>query len=366
MVSNDLDRILARAGGHEKLSREEILFLLKLRREEEVNALFEAARQLRFRHFGNKIFLYGFLYISTYCRNNCLFCFYRARNRDSLRYRKTEQEVLDAAICLAESGVHLIDLTMGEDPDYFHNGKWGFDRLLRLVESVKAASGLPIMVSPGVLPEKVLEELARLGATWYACYQETHCRSLFKKLRPAQSFDKRMNTKRLAHRFGLLNEEGVLAGVGEVPDDMVDSIEAMDSLAADQVRAMNFVPQKGTPMEIFFSNDPRRELVYIAVLRLVFPERLIPATLDVAGLAGLEDRLNAGANVVTSLVPPGQGLAGVAQSSLDIDDARRSYSSVISVLEKCSLKAASVGDYLSWIRNRQKMIRKNRFLEQVC
>ena len=96
-----------------------------------------------------------------------------------------------------------------------------------------------------------------------------------------------------------------------------------------------------------------RELLIIAVLRLVFPDRLIPATLDVAGLAGLHSRLAAGANVVTSLVPPGFGLAGVAQSSLDIDEAKRTAGSIFPELEKLGLRAASSEDYIAWVENRR-------------
>jgi methylornithine synthase len=77
-------------------------------------------------------------------------------------------------------------------------------------------------------------------------------------------------------------------------------------------------------------------------MRLVFPGKLIPATLDVEGLAGLKQRLEAGANVVTSIVPPHQGLVGVAQSLLDIDDARRNTASVLSVLEDCGLRPQPV------------------------
>lgn len=49
-------------------------------------------------------------------------------------------------------------------------------------------------------------------------------------------------------------------------------------------------------------------------MRLLFPDKLIPASLDVDGISGLELRLMAGANVVTSIIPPNEGLAGVAQS----------------------------------------------------
>jgi methylornithine synthase len=137
---------------------------------------------------------------------------------------------------------------------------------------------------------------------------------------------------------------------------MAESIKVMDSLQADQVRAMNFVPRKGTPMEHDSMDDPLREMVYIAVMRLALPDRLIPASLDVAGLGGLEKRLAAGANVVTSLVPPERGLAGVAQSYLDIDDNKRSIASVLSVMAHCGLRAASQTDYTDWTSKRRKII----------
>jgi methylornithine synthase len=137
---------------------------------------------------------------------------------------------------------------------------------------------------------------------------------------------------------------------------MAESIIVMDSLKADQVRAMNFVPRKGTPMERDITDDPLREMVCIAVMRLTLPDRLIPASLDVDGLSGLEKRLAAGANVVTSLVPPDRGLAGVAQSYLDIDENKRSIASVLSVLANCGLRAASKNDYTTWMSRRRKAI----------
>ncbi len=352
VIYYSIENILAKALRLEKLSKEEIILLLQTRQENQVQALFKAACEMRAKYFGAKIFIYGFLYISTFCRNDCRFCFYRSGNKNSLRYRKNDEEIITSARRLADSGVHLIDLTMGEDPYYFSHGQEGFDRLIRLVERVKKAVGLPLMVSPGVVSQPLFEELAKAGASWYACYQETHNPLLFNKLRPGQSYEERLQTKRLAHRFGLLTEEGVLAGVGESPEDMADSLTAMDSLDADQVRAMNFIPRAGTPMANIIIDDPLREPVYIAAMRLALPGRLIPASLDVAGLPGLRNRLAAGADVITSLVPPQQGLLGVAHSHLDIEENRRSIAGIIPVLEECGLQAASSADYRAWMENR--------------
>ncbi|OQY06790.1 MAG: methylornithine synthase PylB [Desulfobacteraceae bacterium 4572_123] len=354
--NSKLKTIIDKAEDGRFLSKTEITFLLGLKAPEDVGVLFKTARNLRKRFFGDKIFLYGFLYISTYCRNNCRFCYYRNSNSDSLRYRKSADEIIDAACHLADSGVHLIDLTMGEDPHFFHRGKPGFNELSELVAAVKAKTGLPVMISPGVIPDHAMEELGRADVDWFACYQETHSIALFKKLRIGQSYEDRLNTKYLAHGSGILTEEGLLCGIGESDSDVADSFAAIRDLDVDQTRVMNFVPQQGTPLEGTLPPDPMREFMIMAVMRLLFPDRCIPASLDVDGLDGLKQRLDAGANVVTSLVPPGQGLAGVAQNSLDIEDARRTMSGVLPILAKNGLQPASRKEYTDWVRQRREIV----------
>ena len=349
-----LETILSKPRRNEPITHEDLLILLNLCRSEQLDALFRTAIELRNQYFGHKIFFYGFLYTSTFCRNNCRFCYYRRSNSYIQRYRKELPEIVAAATQMSSSGAHLIDLTMGEDPALFNGDGGGFDRLIELVQAVRQATGLPIMVSPGVIPENVLPRLVKAGADWYACYQETHKKQLFNQLRPGQDFNLRLDTKQKAHDIGMLIEEGLLCGVGETPIDVARSLKVMQQLDADQVRVMKFVPQPGTPMENGSSPDSHKEMKIIAIMRLVFPDRLIPASLDVDGLAGLKQRLDAGANVVTSIVPPGSGLTGVAQHSLDIEDGRRTIASVLNVLEDCALRPASQTDYLDWIKHRQK------------
>lgn len=353
-----LDSILKKALEEEPLTRGEVLYLLTPRGGEEQERIYEVARRLRERYFSNEIFLYGFVYFSTWCRNHCTFCFYRAPNTLCERYRKTDEEILDTAIRLAESGVHLLDLTMGEDPACYEGGE-GFDRLLRLVKKAKKETGLPIMVSWGITPDSVLERLPEAGADWFACYQETHNPDLFRKLRLNQDYQRRLEVKIQAKRLGMLIEEGILSGVGESLDDVVDSIEAMKAMEAHQVRVMNFVSQKGTPMAYFSSPHPERENRIIAILRLLLPHRLIPASLDVYGIDGLKGKLRAGANVVTSLILPSSELRGVAQSTLGICEGLRSAKAVIPVLTELGLRKASLEEYISWVKHEKERLMSN-------
>ena len=348
----ELGRILEKARQRVALSRSDMEWILGLSEPDTIQDVFKAARKLREDCFGNRVFLYGFVYFSTYCGNDCNFCLYRKNNSRAVRYRKSPVQIVEACERLAESGIHLIDLTMGEDPEIFQAGDQGSERLLQTIRSVKQNTDLPVMVSAGVLPEAVLGELAEAGAVWYACYQETHNRALYKELRPGQDYNIRINSKRKAKELGLLIEEGLLLGAGESTADIVDSISVMRELRADQVRVMGFVPQKGTPMEHFPSPPPLKELLVIALLRLAFPDCLIPASLDVGGHAELGQKLAAGANVVTSLIPPGQGLAGVAQCVLDIEEGRRSVAGIQSILGENGLETASSQEYRAWLNQR--------------
>ena len=348
-----LQATLLKAQEGATLSSRNIIDLLSIEDRQETRMLFETARNVRRHHFGNRIFLYGFLYTSTYCRNDCSFCFFRSSNTDSTRYRKSKPDILSAARRLAASGVHLIDLTMGEDPLLFNDRGKGFEQFLDLVVSLKKDTGLPLMISAGVMTAPQLKLLAKAGVSWYACYQETHSRRLFAKLRPGQSFDVRMASKRNAHSHGLLIEEGLLCGVNETLEDLAHSLAAMRELGADQIRAMTFIPQPGTPMSTLTPQGPHRETILIAVMRLLFPDILIPASLDLESIHGLRERLNAGANVVTSIVPPGEGLAGVARQSLGIEDGQRTVRAVAGILTDCGLKIAGREEYGNWMAGRK-------------
>lgn len=352
LTTMKLDKILENATKEVPLRREELLFLLGLSDEDSLSKVFETARLLRTRYFNDKVFIYGFVYFSTYCRNECAFCLYRKSNKTLKRYRKTDTEIMETALSLVESGVHLLDLTMGEDPFYFDNKESGFEHLIKVVKGIKNSTDIPIMISAGVVPEQVLREFKEAGVEWYATYQETHNPDLYRKLRLGQSYDERMDRKKLAQKMGFLIEEGLLTGVGDTDDDLVNSLEVMKDFRSDQLRVMSFVPQKDTPMQHFPPVHRLKELLVIAIMRIVFPDCLIPASLDVDGLSGLVGRLNAGANVVTSVIPPKSGMAGVSNQSLDIEDGNRSVNKILPILRENGLRTASREEYEEWIQQR--------------
>jgi methylornithine synthase len=349
-----LEYILGKSLEGRELEEEEVLFLLEQKEKVTLDRIFETARKLRERYFGTKVFLYSFVYFSTYCKNNCSFCYFRNSNDMPPRYRKSVDEIVSTAMKMKAAGIHLIDLTMGEDPYFIDHP----ERLTEIVRRVKEETKLPIMISPGVLADEVIDELIRAGADWYALYQETHNRVLFGKLRAGQDYQARLHAKEYAKKQGMLVEEGLLTGVGNQLAEYVKSFEYMKRLGASQVRTMTFIPQKGSPMGECEQGSFLSELLNIAVMRLIFPKLLIPASLDVDGLRGLEERLNAGANVITSIIPPKEGYAGVANAVYDIDEGHRTIEGIQESIHKCGLRSATAEEYENWLQSRQNETRR--------
>ncbi|MDR2302245.1 MAG: methylornithine synthase PylB [Deltaproteobacteria bacterium] len=345
---------------------EDLAFILSLTPKDAKLAemVFYAARIKRHSLFKNKIALYGFVYLSTHCHNNCSFCNYRASNHALKRYRKSPSEILEVASELTESGVHLVDLTLGEDEHYL-NGK-GFEQLLKIIDTISSRYRAPVMISPGVLDLSRLKEAKAAGASWYALYQETFNRTLFRELRPDQNFSKRLHAKRLARDVGFHTEDGILVGVGASTADLVYSVLSMTQGDNLQMRAMAYVPVPGG-----LAPDPNvdpswQELLVIACVRLISPHAFIPASLDVDGLAGLGRRLNAGANVVTSIVPPSKGFCGVASMDLDIDNSNRSVKTVTETLREFDLEPFNHESYSNsyHVYYRREAIEANKFFSR--
>ncbi len=247
----ELPLILSRLAQGVVIERREIKTLLGLSRPDDIFLLFRTARMIRHRHFKNQIFLYGFLYFSTFCRNNYSFLQYQKANTSFDSYRKDKSEILKAAREMADSGVHLVDIIMGEDPEFYLSGDNEFQGIIEMVSAVKKETGLQVMISP------------------------------------------------------------------ETP------------------------------------RGNMRELIVIAVMRLLFPNRLISAYLDVDGMDALKARLDAGANVITYIVPPEKEPTGPAKDSLDIEDAGRIHDNILPILNSCGLEIAEKAFYSSWLNTRR-------------
>ena len=86
---NIIDRIKERRD----ITREELELILTTDNAASVEYLRQAARGVADEVYGNKIFMRGLIELSSYCKNDCLYCGLRRSNKEAVRYRLTEEEI---------------------------------------------------------------------------------------------------------------------------------------------------------------------------------------------------------------------------------------------------------------------------------
>lgn len=340
MDQRDLENYAEQIIAGSEVSDEKLREMLQISDPDEMEKLHYVARHIRDNFFGNKVFMYSFVYFSTHCKNNCAFCYYNRENEID-RYRLTLEDIKKICQVLKTEEIHMVDLTMGEDP-FFHNEP---ERLVELVRTVKEEVGKPIMVSPGVVDNETLGLLKDSGANFLALYQETYDKELYGKLRVEQSFEERINSRNHAKRIGYCVEDGILTAVEPDIESTLISLRGLGTSNPDMVRVMTFLPQKGTPLEGKGVEGSEAELKMISILRLMYPNLLIPASLDLEGIDGMVHRLNSGANVVTSIISSNSALEGVVNYDREHAERDRDVKSVIARLKSMGMEPARQSDF---------------------
>ena len=74
------------------LKKEEWVFLLGHRTEEDAEYLFSCARKQQQKYFGNCVYTRGLIEFTNICRNDCYYCGIRRDNEKADRYRLSAKE----------------------------------------------------------------------------------------------------------------------------------------------------------------------------------------------------------------------------------------------------------------------------------
>ena len=80
-----------------RLSESEYADLIRNRDDEAADLLKNLATGKRKTVFSDTVYIRGLIELSSYCKNNCLYCGIRRDNAGAQRYRLTKEEILDCA-----------------------------------------------------------------------------------------------------------------------------------------------------------------------------------------------------------------------------------------------------------------------------
>jgi 2-iminoacetate synthase len=164
-----------------RLNPDETAMLLNTEDPELLAEIFEGARTLKERIYGNRIVLFAPLYIGNHCINDCVYCGFRVSNTDEVRRTLSLDELEDEVRSLVKKGHKRLILVYGEHPDY--DAKFIHDTVER-VYSVKEGNGEIRRVNINAAPLDVegykLVKSAGIGT--YQIFQETYHWDTYKQL----------------------------------------------------------------------------------------------------------------------------------------------------------------------------------------
>lgn len=284
------------------LSSSEIERLLTTSDPLAVDELYAEACRLRDEVYGRRVFMRGLIEITSHCRNNCLYCGLR-RDVQCRRYRLSEEQILDCCRIGHELGFRTFVLQGGEDA-WFTD-----DRVCHIVSSIR--SRFPDCAITLSLGERGRESFARLrqaGADRYLLRHETADPAHYAILHPAEmSFDHRMQCLHDLRDLGFQVGAGFMVGSpGQSVATLLKDLEFIDRFRPEMVGIGPFIPAAGTPFEGRPAGSVELTLRLLALIRIIHPHVLLPATSALGTLhpQGRERAIRAGANVVMPNLSP--------------------------------------------------------------
>lgn len=284
------------------LSDEQLLYLLDHMDEEHRDYLIEKAHETRMQVYGDRVFMRGLIEFTNYCKCNCSYCGIRAANTGAERYRLSIEEVLQCCETGYKLGYRTYVLQGGEDP-YFTD-----DRLVEMITAIKGQyPEVALTLSVGERSRESYEKIYAAGADRYLLRHETASKELYESLHPNMSFENRMACLRNLKEIGFQVGAGFMTGLpGQKHKHLVEDLRFLKNLNPHMIGIGPFIPHHDTPLKGETGGSVELTVTLLAIVRLLIPEVLLPATTALGSLDGLgrEKGIKAGANVVMPNLSP--------------------------------------------------------------
>jgi biotin synthase len=241
----------------------------------ELLAVLDAAWRIRHHHFGNEVMMnYLVNAKSGICPEDCHYCSQSKVSTAGIdRYpRLSGEEILHRVERGVELGAGTCCIVMsGRGP-----GEKDIQRVADAARAVKERHpDLRLCACLGLLDPAQGEILRAAGVDRYNHNVNTS-ESRYAEICSTHTYFERMETIRASKQAGLSPCSGVIAGMGETDEDLIDAAFALRDIGADSIPVNFLVSIDGTPLgghdpEI----SPRRGLKILAMFRLVCPDREI-------------------------------------------------------------------------------------------
>ncbi len=284
-------------------TREQLIFLLKNITGAEREELRQAAQQTAQAVFGNKIYIRGLVEISSICKRDCRYCGLRRSNPNAVRYRLAPEQILSCCEKGYALGFRTFVLQGGEDGFFTDEIVCGIVREIK-----RRCPDCAVTLSLGERGDESFRRLYAAGADRYLLRHETADLAHYAKLHP----DSMSGAERQRQLF-VLKQTGFQTGAGfmvgspyQTAENLADDLLFLKKLQPQMCGIGPFIPHKDTEFRDFSQGSLELTLTLLAVIRLMHPRILLPATTALGTIhpQGRELGILHGANVVMPNLSP--------------------------------------------------------------
>jgi biotin synthase len=276
----------------------EILLQALLLEGEDQKALFDLARARRESCFPrNEVEVRSVVEISNICVQACHYCA-MAKGNSQPKYLVKKDDFVEIVSHLYECGRRVILVQSGEN----HSQNF-VDHVERCVRGCLAKfPDIEFILCLGNLSDAQYRQLKDAGAARYILKFETANPRLYNQLKPTDTLEERTacleNLIALGYKVGSGNMVGL---PGQSLNDVADDILFAGKFDLAMVSSTVFIPGHDTKLHDAAPGNADWALNTIALLRILYPDNLIPATSPFERLkkGGQLLSLMAGANTVT-------------------------------------------------------------------
>ena len=255
-----------------EVTNEEALSILECP-DDDVLLLMHGAFQIRKKYYGKKVKLNMIMNAkSGLCPENCGYCSqssistapikaYRMVNKDTiLEGAKRAHDLNVGTYCIVASGRGPSNKEI--------------DHVVEAVKEIKDSYGLKICACLGLLKPEQAKRLKEAGVDRYNHNINTSA-SNHANITTSHTYDDRVNTVEMVKESGMSPCSGVIVGMKETKQDVVDMANSLKALDADSI-PVNFLHAiDGTPLQGVKELNPIYCLKVLALFRFINPTKEI-------------------------------------------------------------------------------------------
>ncbi|MBP3348338.1 MAG: [FeFe] hydrogenase H-cluster radical SAM maturase HydE, partial [Clostridia bacterium] len=273
-MSNNTQLIDKLAKEH-NLSVEEYESLLLTYTDEDKSYAAELALAAKKQIYGDTVFLRGLIEISSYCKNDCLYCGLRRSNKDCLRYRLDKETIL---ACCKEGyflGYRTFVLQGGED-NHFTD-----EVMVDIVSSIKSLyPDCAVTLSLGERSYQSYKALRLAGADRYLLRHETASKEHYQRLHPqSMEYENRIRCLNDLKSLGFQTGCGFMVGSPyQTMHELAMDLKLVEEFSPQMCGIGPFIPHHATPFKDMSAGSVELTCFLLSLVRLIKPSILLPAT----------------------------------------------------------------------------------------